>query len=320
MNKIYEKLSTQKHMLMGTSLIRIAFGLLILYFYFIHYGQRRFLWGPNGMQDHETLTKQLFTTNNFSIYQLNDSLLYFEIIFHIGVVIAFFFTIGFMGRLTAILNFIFIWSLQHANVLILDGGDNVMRIILFYLLFANTTAFFSVDGYRRKQKVSSITLSPSLFNAFHNLAVLASIIQVSFMYLTSGMHKIMGEVWQNGTALYYILQVDEYTHPFFKELIISSDFLLLIGAYGAIFAQITYPFLLFNRYTRYIAIFNIIAMHIGIAIVMGLFTFSATMISIQLVLLKNEEYERAYTAVKRLLSKLRLRKGKQYEVEQIEQV
>ncbi|MDY7046032.1 MAG: HTTM domain-containing protein [Bacillota bacterium] len=320
MNKIYEKLSTQKHMLMGTSLIRIAFGLLILYFYFIHYGQRRFLWGPNGMQDHETLTKQLFTTNNFSIYQLNDSLLYFEIIFHIGVVIAFFFTIGFMGRLTAILNFIFIWSLQHANVLILDGGDNVMRIILFYLLFANTTAFFSLDGYRRKQKVSSITLSPSLSNAFHNLAVLASIIQVSFMYLTSGMHKIMGEVWQNGTALYYILQVDEYTHPFFKELVISSDFLLLIGAYGAIFAQITYPFLLFNRYTRYIAIFNIIAMHIGIAIVMGLFTFSATMISIQLVLLKNEEYERAYTAVKRLLSKLRLRKGKQYEVEQIEQV
>ncbi|MCC2252450.1 HTTM domain-containing protein [Virgibacillus sp. AGTR] len=320
MNKIYEKLSTQKHMLIGTSLIRIAFGLLILYFYFIHYGQRRFLWGPNGMQDHETLTKQLFTTNNFSIYQLNDSLLYFEIIFHIGVVIAFFFTIGFMGRLTAILNFIFIWSLQHANVLILDGGDNVMRIILFYLLFANTTAFFSLDGYRRKQKVSSITLSPSLSNAFHNLAVLASIIQVSFMYLTSGMHKIMGEVWQNGTALYYILQVDEYTHPFFKELVISSDFLLLIGAYGAIFAQITYPFLLFNRYTRYIAIFNIIAMHIGIAIVMGLFTFSATMISIQLVLLKNEEYERAYTAVKRLLSKLRLRKGKQYEVEQIEQV
>ncbi len=306
-------------MLIGASLIRIAFGLLILYFYFIHYGQRRFLWGPNGMQEHETFTQNLITTSNFSLYQLNDSILYFEIIFHMGIVVALLFTLGFMGRLTAILNFVFIWSLQHVNVLILDGGDNVMRIILFYLLFANTTAFFSLDRYRRKEKIpSSITATP-ISNSFHNLAILASIIQVSFMYLTSGMHKIMGEVWQNGTALYYILQVDEYTHPFFKEFILSSNILLLIGAYGAIFAQITYPFLLFNRYTKYIAIFNIIAMHVGIAIVMGLFTFSATMISIQLLLLKDKEYAWAYAIIKNLSSKWKLRKGRKYEAEHVEQ-
>lgn len=311
---LYAKLTSSKYFLIGSSLTRISFGLLILYFYLIHYSQRHFLWGPNGLQPHNQLQEQLGATNNISLYQFSDSPLFFELIFHIGILIAIIFTIGYKGRIFSILNFVFTWSILHANGIILDGGDNIMRIILFYLIFANTTAYFSFDAYIKKEINLRNEINKPITNSLHNLAIFASIIQVCFMYLTSGLHKVMGEMWQNGTSLYYILQVNEYTHPFFKDLILSSDILLLIGAYSAIFIQISYPFLLLNRYTKYIAIFSIISLHIGIAVVMGLFTFSATMIAIQFMLLTDLEYQKIYLFCQKIFNKYKMKfnKGKQY--------
>ncbi|MCG6197894.1 hypothetical protein H1215_12025, partial [Anoxybacillus sp. LAT_38] len=64
--------------------------------------------------------------------------------------------IGWKGRIVSVLNFIFTISLMDRNVLISDGGDNIMRLVLFYLLFANTTAYFSADAdayWRRRPLV-----------------------------------------------------------------------------------------------------------------------------------------------------------------------
>lgn len=303
----YAILTQNRYFLIGSSLTRISFGLLITYFYLIHYSQRHFIWGPNGLQPHERLQEELAATNNISLYQFSDSPLFFEIIFHLGLLVAIIFTLGYKGRMLSILNFIFTWSIQHANVIILDGGDNVMRIILFYLIFANTTAYFSIDVYRNKDQNIRNDINKPVTNSLHNLAILASIIQVCFMYLTSGLHKVMGEMWQNGTSLYYILQVNEYTHPVFKDLILSSDILLLIGAYSAIFIQISYPFLLLNRYTKYIAIISVILLHTGIAIVMGLFTFSATMIAIQFMLLTDIEYQTIHSFFQKQINKYKVK-------------
>lgn len=319
MKQLFDKLTNKKHMLIGTSILRISFGLLILYMYLIHYAQRRFLWGPNGMQNHDSLRDQMTLTSNFSLYQLSDSMVYFEVIFHLGILFALLFTVGFMNRTVAVLNFLFLWSLQHANVLILDGGDNIMRIILLYLIFANTASHFSID---RTRKIGKISKPKPLSNALHNLAVLASILQLCLMYLSSGLHKVMGEMWTNGTALYYILQVGEYTHPFFQTIISSSEIILMIGAYSAIFIQLSFPFLLLNRYTKYLAMFNIVALHIGIAVVMGLFTFSAAMITMQLLMLSDREYQKVFAYVSKSAAKFRAKfqntKVKNYETKQVQ--
>ncbi|MYL69865.1 HTTM domain-containing protein [Halobacillus litoralis] len=319
MNLLFNKLTNKKYMLIGTSILRISFGLLILYMYLIHYAQRRFLWGPNGMQSHENLLDQMTLTSNFSLYQVSNSAVYFEIIFHLGILFALLFTVGFMNRTVSILNFIFLWSLQHANVLILDGGDNIMRIVLLYLIFAHTASYFSIDS---KLKAGKSSKPKPLSNALHNLAVLASILQLCLMYLSSGLHKVMGEMWTNGTALYYILQVGEYTHPLFQSIISSSDIILMIGAYSAIIIQLSFPFLLLNRYTKYLAMFNIVALHVGIAVVMGLFTFSAAMITMQFLMLSDREYEKVFAYVGRTATKVRAKfqggKVKSYETKQVQ--
>nr|WP_281361244.1 HTTM domain-containing protein [Kroppenstedtia pulmonis] len=282
-------------MLIGVSLLRICFGLILLYFYLIHYGQRYFLWGPNGMIEHKDFLKYISINYKLSIFNFSSSVLYFDLIFHLGIVFAILFTIGYKGRIVSVINFIFVWSIFSRNGIILDGGDNIMRIILVYLMFADTTAYFSVDRKLMDKKcIKPVHIRDNIRISFyiHNMAILACIVQVCMVYITSGFHKAMGELWQEGVAIYYILQVGEYTHPLIENLITNSDAIMVLGSYSTVLVQIAFPFLLFNRITKYIAMAGIITMHIGIAIGMGLVSFSAVMISIQLLMLTDFEYQK----------------------------
>lgn len=284
---------SKPYITIGASLARIGFGLLIIYFYMIHYSQRDYLWGPNGLINFDIFIEGLNNSNSFSLYALSRSELYFDIIFHIGIIAALLFTLGYKGRFISIINFILVFSIHERNHMILDGGDNITRIILFYLIFAQTTKYLSIDSYLVKKRNKS---SESSFysNALHNFAVLASITQLCVLYLNSAYYKVMGEVWQNGTAIYYILQVEEFSHPFFRSIINSSDFLIVAGTYATLLVQMAFPFLLFNKKTKYIGLILVVGMHLGIAIVMGLYTFSATMLVVDLLLISNEDYRKAY--------------------------
>lgn len=166
--------------LMGTSLARIGFGVLILYFYTIHYAQRSFLWGPNGLIDFDTFLVTLNEAKSISLYQISSSPLYFEVIFHLGILAALVFTIGYKGKISGIINFIFLWSIHERNHVILDGGDNIMRIMLIYLFFANTTKYFSVDAYINKER-NLVAKQTYLSSVLHNFAVLAAITQLCLM-------------------------------------------------------------------------------------------------------------------------------------------
>lgn len=313
---MFNKLVTlyqKKHMLVGASFIRIAFGFIILYNYAINYFQRYFLWGSNGVIGFNATPLQDIPLSAFSLYNFSTSTLYFDVIFHTGIFFAILFFIGYKGRVVSIVNFLFVWSLMIRNNLILDGGDNVSRILLLYLLFVNTTAYFSIDALlkSKKERDKSPMHSPtdlSLGNLVHNLGVLACITQVCILYFTSGLHKATGELWQNGTALYYVLQVEEFSHPFFRDLLISNEWLFVSGTYMAVIAQIAFPFLLFNRFTKYIAMAALIGMHLGIAIVMGLISFSFIMIANQLLFLTDKEYAALFARLEKIKSYVKVKR------------
>lgn len=284
---------SKPYITIGTSLARIGFGLLLIYFYMIHYSQRDYIWGPNGLISFDNFIGILNESSSFSLYALSNSELYFDIIFHVGIIAAVLFTIGYKGRFISIMNFILVFSIHERNHMILDGGDNITRIILFYLIFAQTTKHLSIDSYLAK-KQNKLSVPSFYSNALHNFAILASVIQLCILYLNSAYYKVMGEVWQNGTAIYYILQVEEFSHPFFRSIISSSDFLIVTGTYATLLIQMAFPFSLFNKKTKYIGLILVVGLHLGIAIVMGLYTFSATMIVIDLLLISNEDYRKAY--------------------------
>ncbi|MFT4401690.1 HTTM domain-containing protein [Bacillus sp. SW14] len=283
--------ASDKKSLIGASILRIGFGLIILYTYAINYRQRYFIWGPNGMSQ----TDYSEQVRPFTLYSLGDSTVYFEIIFHLGILSAILFTVGYKTRIVTILNFIFLYSIDQQNPVILDGGDNIMSITLIYMFFIETNKYLSVDKMLKKEGKFSNNYYLSII---HNFGVLSIIVQLCILYLNSSLYKVMGELWQNGTAIYYILQVQEFNLPWISNIIISSDFLIVSSTYFTILLQVAFPFLLFNKVTKYIALALLITLHLGIAVVMGLITFSLTIIVIDAILISDKDYKNIYNYIK----------------------
>lgn len=166
-----------------------------------------------------------------------------------------------------------------------------MVLLLFYLLFTNDSAYFAVKPLKIKNDV---------FNLIHNFAITACIIQICIVYFTSALYQINGEKWFNGTALYYITQVDLYSNPNLDFLISQNDIIMTFLTYFSIIIKIAFPFFIFNKRTKIFIACNIVLFHLGISIFMGLVTFGMTMMIAESLIFTDKEYKRYYNRIKNL--------------------
>jgi predicted DCC family thiol-disulfide oxidoreductase YuxK len=127
----------------------------------------------------------------------------------------------------------------------------------------------------------------------HAGAMAAILAQVCLLYFSSGLAKVAGERWQEGTALYYILRVQEFAWPALSPLVYGNAVLVTVLTYLSMLDQLAYPFMLLHRLAKRIAVTVTIGMHVGIAMLMGLVTFSMVMIIVQALVFSDAEYRSA---------------------------
>ncbi|MEZ4360995.1 MAG: HTTM domain-containing protein [Kofleriaceae bacterium] len=282
---------TRERNLIGMSVFRIVAGLAILLQFLINYAQRHYLFGPEGVYPWDVFEKGVAGSQLFSIYSLSSSPIYFEVCFHLGILVATLWVLGWRTRWLTPLTFIFWWSLEHRFPGIWDGGDNILRIVLIFATFADLGAHFSLDARRREKLPPAALTEPRAAALFHNAALLAIAIQLCLLYGIAGLSKVQGETWRDGTALYYALRGGQYTWPGFSELVYQNVYLVVLFSYITVAFQIAFTFFFFmNRITRRLVLFMSIMFHLGIMSFMGLVTFSSFMMSVDLALLSDDEY------------------------------
>ncbi|MET3682914.1 putative DCC family thiol-disulfide oxidoreductase YuxK [Alkalibacillus flavidus] len=194
--------------------------------------------------------------------------------------------------MVSIINYVFYLSLYNRTVHISDGGDNLLIICMFFLLFANTTAYFSLDStkYHKSLEKNKSSIFKDISTVFHNFAILACIIQLCIVYFFSAIFQLMGEVWQNGTAIYYISQVSEFSRPVLQNLTENYLWLTIIVGYLSILIKLAFPFCLLNKTIKPYIVVSMVLFHAGIGIGMGLLSFSLVMIMFELLVFTDAEY------------------------------
>lgn len=171
-------------------------------------------------------------------------------------------------------------NINNKLVAISDGGFNITTLLCIFLCFVNTSGTkYSYKTLFYKDVLTAIS------NTFFFLCK----IQLSIMYLTSGIYKLQGVLWQKGVAVYYVLQNEEYSHPFWKTLIENNDFLITFFTYSTIGLQITYPFLIWNKNTRLLMLVAICFFHLSTIFIMGLTTFGLCGIVSNTIFLKESD-------------------------------
>lgn len=141
--------------------------------------------------------------NVFTVIPQNDDCI--EILFWIFLSAAVFLTLGFLTRLSAAAVFLCLNSIQQRNLYIIHGGDTFLRITGFFLIFAPAGAALSIDRFIRVWKGKA----PTDVQPVSPWAQRMIQFELSLMYFTSFWWKSLGEPWVNGTALYYVIHLDE---------------------------------------------------------------------------------------------------------------
>ena len=112
-------------------------------------------------------------------------------------------TAGLFTRISSVLVFLGLASIDQRNLFINHSGDTFLRVAGFFLIFAPAGAALSLDRFFRVRKGwEGAELSPRAPWAQRMIQI-----ELALLYFASFWWKMKGHVWLNGTALYYVLHL-----------------------------------------------------------------------------------------------------------------
>ncbi|MFF4603971.1 hypothetical protein ACFY12_14715 [Streptomyces sp. NPDC001339] len=283
---LLDRLSGSPAAVTGASGTRALLGFVGFMFYASQYGERSYLFGPDAVYPWQDFIEGLHANDTFSLYAWSTSGTWFEVLFHLGMFAALAVTFGVGGRLVLALHWVLLWSVYQRQPLILDGGDNLAWIILPMLLLTHCYARFSfplglVRRWAGRVPGAIRAVSPTL----HNLGVAAIGVQICLLYVVSGLAKVQGQMWQDGTALFYVLRIPEFEWPGVSRLLYENDMLVVVGTYAATLFMVYFPLGVLVPRLRPWAALGSIGLHVSIALLMGLTSFALTMVACDLIFL-----------------------------------
>jgi Vitamin K-dependent gamma-carboxylase len=118
---------------------------------------------------------------------------------------AFCLTIGLFTRVSTVIVFLCLASIDQRNLFILNGGDTFLRVAGFFLIFAPAGGALSADRliriWRGKETVEIRQRRPWAQRMIQ--------FDLAILYFSSFCWKLGGTPWVQGTALYYVYHIDE---------------------------------------------------------------------------------------------------------------
>src|SRR5690606_20965881 len=121
-------------------------------------------------------------------------------------------------------------------------GDNMFRIALLLLFFADPAARWSIDARRRARngELFPVGSQPSqIGTVLHNLALVALTAQVCFVYASGALYKAAGSPWSEGYAVYNPLHTARFgTWPVLSDLFTAWGPMVVAISWGSILIQV----------------------------------------------------------------------------------
>jgi hypothetical protein len=173
---------------------------------------------------------------------------------------------GFFTRLSAFVSLMLLISFQNRMSWVLNGGDAVMRDVLFYLVLLPSGAVWSVDKWLRDRiwgkKPGPVMVEP--------WAVRLAMIQLSCIYLFTGLVKLSGvftlglnQDWLNGEAVYWVLNDTALNRLPYHWFPIPMRICRMLS-WGTLIFEIGFPLFILSRYTRPTLLVVGVLFHLGI--------------------------------------------------------
>ena len=213
-------------------------------------------------------------------------------LFLAGFPLALSFALGYRTRVVAPLLWAFVLSLQVRNLHVCDGGDAVLSALLFWSMFTDMGAAFSLDVRLGRRRAEAWVPAAGL--RFLQL-------QVALVYLVTFFAK-SGPTWHDGTAVYRALVNSDWQRGL-APWVAAHPRLCTALSYATLAIEGTFPLLVLSpwrpRLTRAIAVCAGLALHMGIFVTMRIGIFCQVMPASYLVFLSGPMIDRVQAALER---------------------
>ena len=186
-------------------------------------------------------------------------------------------TVGFRSDLAVFLSFLGQVAHTHWNSLPLSSAHQVMTVLLFCLLWAETGQVWSLDARWRQPPPRPVPAWPLWLMRC----------QVAIVYLSSGLHKFAYPAWRDGSAVHWALNLNAF-HRFPWHLPAALAPLEALLTWSTLLFELTFWALVLFRRTRPWALLAGVGLHAGLFLTLELGPFSLLMIASYICFLEPE--------------------------------
>lgn len=189
-------------------------------------------------------------------------------------------TLGLRARALAMIALLAHLGLMQRNFSIVYGADIVSSFFLFGLCFIESDRYLSLRRLFRRGPI----LRRPVSDLFSTVGVRLVQIQLCVIYGFTGMEKLKGPTWWDGTAVWavignsQIMMIDTSWLRHFPLAIAFMTFLTVLW-------EVYFPVLVWVKPIRNVVLLIGVALHAGIALTVGLIFFSGAMVSAYFVFL-----------------------------------
>ena len=188
-------------------------------------------------------------------------------------------TVGIGGHAAVIASLLAsVWQTAW-NVLPLSGAHQVLIVVLFSLVWVDCAQVLTLSrarptgGEARPQAIVALRLLQY---------------QVCLIYFSSGVSKFSGQLWRDGSALYYALSHNIVQRFPLDVVPPSLQGLATLATYGTLAFELAFPFLVAWRRTRMVTLLAGVALHLGAWITLEVGPFSWMMIATYIAFISPE--------------------------------
>jgi len=280
-------------------LMRIAVGLLLFWSLAVLGLDLRGMMGSEGWVDQAILSEYRQRTGvlEWSLWDATTDRTLWPA-WGLALVVVGLFTAGVGSRVTAPLAWAIAVSTTRRNPAILFGFDHIVTLWTFYLAVSGACGrAFSVDRLIADRR-GNVGFGAPCVSA--NIGLRLTQVTLAMVYGFAGLAKVGGVSWMDGSAVMKTLGNAEF-RPFNLTGILGlpgGEFFLNLCTHLALWTELLYPILIWKPAFRRYVLAAAVAMHLGIALTMGLTVFSLAMIAANLAFVRFDDGGKAAGAVR----------------------
>ncbi len=262
--------------LLALAVFRIAFGVLLLVNAIAFWRAAEFCFYPAGalaLAEHQQAFRKI-TWSLFNHLPPTAGAVHFLLGLHVAGVLGL--LCGFYTRLSAALVFLTLLSLHSRNAYLLNSGDTLQRLLSFFLIFSHAGDALSVDAWRTGA-ATNLLADPWALRLMQVLLTL--------VYLRTTYWKLCGVTWRRGSAVYYVLSLQDYQRHTLPHWL-ARPWCYRAATYGTLILEGALGTLLWYEPLRYPLLLAGVALHLGLEYFMRIGLFQWTMLASLLLFLK----------------------------------